>query len=178
MLTALSRVNRSLQAGLLGAAILVADQVTKQVALRELTYGQPLPVIPGLFSLTLVRNTGAAWGILRNQSLWLTVLAIAALVVLALARRHFTRSGWMPRVALGLLLGGIAGNLVDRLHYGHVVDFLDFYLNGWHWPAFNVADSAICTGVGLYLLDSLRRETGEGTDERPTSNAERPTPKD
>jgi signal peptidase II len=151
-------VNRSLQALVLGIGIFALDQATKQLALRDLAYGHPYCVIPGFFNLTFVRNTGAAWGILPNQGFWLTCLAVAALVVLLIARRHFTYVGRLPRIALGLLLGGIAGNLTDRLLYGHVIDFLDFYVNGWHWPAFNVADSSICVGVGLYLLDSLRRE--------------------
>ena len=151
-------MNRSLQAILLGVLILSLDQASQQLVLEQISQTRSVEIIPGLFKLSLVTNTGAAWGILRGQGLWLTLLAIAAIFVLIIVRRRFTYVGWLPRVALGLLLGGIAGNLTDRLKYGFVVDFLDFYIDGWHWPAFNVADSAICIGVILYLFDSFKRE--------------------
>jgi len=151
-------LKRSLPAFILGFFILALDQASKCLVLDQLEFGRPVEIIPGVFSLTLVYNTGAAWGMFRDHGFWLTILAVGALGFLFLARRHFTHAGWMPGIALGLLLGGITGNLVDRMIYGHVVDFLSFYLGNFQWPAFNVADSAICTGVGLYLLDSMKRE--------------------
>ena len=160
-------MNRSLQAFVLGTLVFALDQESKQLVLKWLLLGQAVQIIPGFFSLNLVTNTGAAWGIMRGQGLWLTALAIAALLVLLFVRRHFTYVGLMPRIALGLLLGGIGGNLADRLMYGHVVDFLDFYVGKWHWPAFNVADSSICIGVGLYLIDSFRREPAAAHHEPP-----------
>ncbi len=160
-------MNRSLQAFVLGALVFSLDQESKQLVLKWLSLGQAVQIIPGFFSLNLVTNPGAAWGIMRDKGLWLTALAITALLVLLVVRRHFTYVGLLPRIVLGLLLGGIGGNLADRLMYGHVVDFLDFYVGKWHWPAFNVADSSICIGVGLYLIDSLRREPAAAHHERP-----------
>ena len=128
--------------------------------------GKTVVVIPGFFNLTQVHNTGAAWGILRTHGSWLMLLALGALVFLCFIRRHFTHVGMVPRIALGLLLGGIAGNLTDRVVHGHVIDFLSFYIGSYPWPAFNVADSAICVGVGIYFLDSFRR-----VDERPPVEA-------
>ena len=158
-------MNRSLQALLLGVLLFSLDQTSKQFAIKWVPSGRPIEVIPDFFNLNLITNTGAAWGIMRGQGLWLTALAIVALGVLLIARRHFTHVGLLPRITLGLLLGGIGGNLADRLLYGHVVDFLDFYIGPWHWPAFNVADSAICIGVFLYLLDSFKRDPAVARDE-------------
>jgi len=151
-------VKRSLPAFVLGTSVFALDQATKWLALERLRWGHPVEVIPGFFNLTLVGNTGAAWGILHDQKFWLTLLALAALIFLTLARRHFTHIGVVPRIALGLLLGGIAGNLLDRVARGHVIDFLSFFIWGYPWPAFNIADSAICVGVGLYMVDSLFRK--------------------
>ncbi len=166
-------MKRSLPAWILGALVVALDQVSKRFmisVLGDLPWSRRVEVIPGFFNLTLVGNTGAAWGLFKDQGFWLTLLAFAALIFLFAMRRHFTSTGPVPRIALGLLLGGIAGNLVDRLTYGHVVDFLCFYLGRFQWPAFNVADSAICTGVGLYLIDSFREKephgkTGVGSQE-------------
>lgn len=151
-------MSRSLPAFLLGVCIFALDQASKVLVLQSLQGGHPVEVIPGFFHLVLVTNPGAAWGILRDQRIWLTALAFGALVFLLFMRRHFTYVSVLSRIAFGLLLGGIAGNLTDRLIYGHVIDFLSFNLMGYPWPAFNVADSAICTGVGLYLLDSFLRK--------------------
>ena len=136
--------------------VFALDRVSKDAVLERFVLGESKEVIPGFFNLTLIQNTGAAWGILRGQGLWLTLLAFTALFFLLVMRRHFTYVGILPRIALGLLLGGITGNLSDRLIYGSVVDFLDFYIGTLRWPAFNVADSSICIGVGLYLIHSLQ----------------------
>lgn len=149
-------MSRSFPAFALGLLVYAIDQATKWLALHHLEWGRPVVIIPSFFNLTLVHNTGAAWGILRNQSFLLTLLAAITLVVLCLMRRHFTYTHSSLRIALGLLLGGIAGNLTDRLLRGHVVDFLSFYLGRFQWPAFNIADSAICIGVGLYAIHSFR----------------------
>jgi len=158
-------LNRSLQALVLGTLIFALDQTSKQLALQWIPSDQPVDVIPGFFKLSLITNTGAAWGIMRDHGFWLTLLAIMVLLMLLAARRHFTHTGILPRIALGLLLGGIGGNLADRLMHGYVVDFLDFYIGSRHWPAFNVADSAICSGVALYLFDSFRRRPAPAGNE-------------
>jgi signal peptidase II len=137
-------------------SVAVLDQVTKHLVRSRLTLGEPVPVIDGLFSLTYVQNTGAAWGILAGLNNWLIVLSAAMLVFLVLFRRQFLTESLIHRWAAGLLIAGIVGNLVDRVRLGYVVDFLDF-----HWktaarfPAFNIADAAICTGVGLYMLSQF-----------------------
>ena len=144
----------------LAALIFVTDQVTKYFTLRHLRLGVPVPVVDGFFSLTLVMNPGLAFGMLGGipESLrWMVgVLSLGALLLLAvLAARVLPTGGPWARVALGLIFGGAAGNLVDRVRFGAVVDFLDFYWRDYHWPAFNVADSAISVGVTLLALRML-----------------------
>ncbi|HZV96549.1 MAG TPA: signal peptidase II [Candidatus Nitrosocosmicus sp.] len=144
----------------LAAVIFVADLVTKYVALGRLRPGVPVPVVDGFFSLTLVMNPGLAFGMLGDvpESLrWMVgLLSVGALVVLAvLAARVLPGGGRWSQLALGLVFGGAAGNLVDRVRFGAVVDFLDFYWRAYHWPAFNVADSAISVGVTLLALRML-----------------------
>jgi signal peptidase II len=146
-------------AGLAGA-ILVADQITKWWVLRSLRLGAPVPLIDGLFSLTLVMNPGLAFGMLGGmpESLrWLVgLLSIGAVVILAvLAARLLPTGGSWTRVALGLIFGGATGNLIDRVRFGAVVDFLDVYWRAYHWPAFNVADSAISVGVTILAFRML-----------------------
>lgn len=137
-------------------ALLVAlDQGTKFLVRRAFEPGESLPVVAGLFNLTYVRNEGAAWGILQGWGLFLVALAIAMFVFLAVRRRQVFGEGRLAAAAFILLLAGIAGNVLDRLFLRYVVDFLDFYHGAWHFPAFNVADSCICVGVGLFLLRNL-----------------------
>lgn len=144
----------------LGGIVVILDQAAKWLALRRLPPGVPVGVIDGVFSLTLVMNPGLAFGMLGTvPSGWrwvVALLSIAALAVLAtLARRLLPEGGPVAAVAIGLIFGGAAGNLVDRARFGAVVDFLDVYWRGWHWPAFNVADSAISVGVALLALRML-----------------------
>ncbi len=140
--------------------ILALDQVTKFLALDRLLPGEPVPVIQGFFSLTLVLNPGLAFGMLgATPAGWrwmVAVLSVAALCVLAVVGvRLLPRGGPIAEVALALVFGGAVGNLIDRWRFGAVVDFLDFYWRGYHWPAFNVADSAISVGVALLALRML-----------------------
>jgi len=140
----------------LSGFILLSDQVTKALIEKYLT--KTIEVIPGFFSLVKVGNDGAAWGMFSGQR-WL-LLAISIIFFLGVI--FFFRSlteGWRERYfATALVLGGILGNSVDRIwRGGFVVDFLDFYVRGKHWPAFNVADSAICIGVGIFILSSWKR---------------------
>ena len=137
--------------------ILILDQITKLIALERLTLGVPVAVIDGFFSLTLVVNPGLAFGMLAETPVswrWLVaLLSIAALGVLFfLAVRLLPTGGFLTALALGGIVGGALGNLIDRARFGGVVDFLDFYWRGYHWPAFNVADSAISVGVTLLAI--------------------------
>lgn len=140
---------------LVALLVILLDQATKEWVRGAFSLHESVQVIPGFFHLTYIRNTGAAWGMFSGQNLALAVLAFAMLVALVLFRRQFLPPGRVHRVALGLLCGGIVGNLFDRLRLDYVVDFLDFFHRGWHFPAFNVADSAICIGVAIYVLGTL-----------------------
>jgi signal peptidase II len=142
----------------LALAILVVDQLTKHLVVSNFELHKSLQVIPGFFDLTYILNSGAAWGMFRRHPQALAALAAATLAVLLIlapvfqGHRGWTRWGW------ALLVGGIAGNLADRVRIGSVIDFLDFYIGSSHWPAFNIADSAICAGVICYIIDSFRRK--------------------
>jgi signal peptidase II len=141
------------------AAIVLADQLTKWLVLARFAAGERVE-LTSFFNLVLVFNKGAAFSFLAAEAGWQTpVLAAfalgASLVVSVLLVRSPERR--MLCAGLALILGGALGNLVDRLRFGHVVDFLDFHVAGWHWPAFNVADSAITIGAALLILDGLRR---------------------
>ena len=140
---------------LVAIGIILLDQATKEWVRGTFSLLETHPVIPGLFNLTYIRNTGAAWGMFSGQNLALAGLAFAMLAALVLFRRKFLPPGRHHRVALGLLCGGIVGNLFDRLRLDYVTDFLDFYVRSYHFPSFNVADSAICIGVGIYVLGTL-----------------------
>ena len=140
---------------LVAAFIAVSDQWTKELIRADFYLGEARPVIEGFFNLTYVRNTGAAWGMMGGQNTWLTILSIIMLGFMLIFRRSFLGDTWDHRLALGLMIGGIVGNLLDRIRLGWVTDFLDFYWGDWHWPSFNIADAGICTGVGIYILSTL-----------------------
>ena len=137
------------------AAVLVLDQLTKLAVLGAFSLHEVRPVVPGLFNLTYVRNTGAAWGLFSGMNLALAVLALLISVLLVVFRARIFPPSRLSAPALGLLLGGILGNFFDRVRYDYVVDFLDFYWRNSHFPSFNVADSAICIGVVLFCLASF-----------------------
>lgn len=144
----------------LGLSVFVVDQLTKAWIVSHLdypTYGAgSIPVVRGFFHLVHVGNTGAAWSMFTGQSVVLGVLAAATLVAIFIWRRALGLRDRTAQLSFGLLCGGIAGNLADRLQYGHVVDFIDLHFGSYAYPTFNVADSGICVGVILYLYQSLR----------------------
>ena len=141
----------------IAAVIVVLDQLTKLIALSRLTPGVPVAVIEGFAALTLVMNPGLAFGLLAGIPAgwrWIVgLLSLVALVVLLrVALRILPSGGWREQSAIGLIFGGAVGNLIDRTRFGAVVDFVDVYYRDWHWPAFNVADSAISIGVAFLAL--------------------------
>lgn len=150
---------------LLGAlGIVVLDQASKQAIVASFSLGDRLAVIPGFFNLTLAYNPGAAFSFLADAGGWqrhfFTVLALVVSIgIIVMIRRHLAERRFC--LQLTLILGGAVGNLIDRLIYGHVIDFIQVYYQNWYYPAFNVADSAICIGVGLMLLDSFRERKKE-----------------
>ncbi len=135
--------------------VVCADQITKLAIITRFAHGENIPVIQGLLDLRYVRNTGAAWGMFAGYGTPLVILSIVMLVVIFVYRRQFLYDTAMHRVAGGLMTGGIIGNLIDRIKMGYVIDFLDFYRGSKHFPAFNIADSAICVGVSLYILTQV-----------------------
>ena len=136
---------------------LALDQLTKWVVIQKLPFnGEPVAVVDGFFELVHFGNTGAAWSLFSGQNFWLALFSLAALIFLWVSRRQFGAEKALGQVALGLILGGVVGNLIDRVVHHHVVDFLQFYIP-FRFPAFNVADSGICTGVGLMFLQSFRK---------------------
>lgn len=142
---------------LISLLVIAIDQLLKFTMLQVLVYGDSIPIINNFFSLTLVYNTGAAFGILQGRRglfLILPVLTIGFILVLYAGSREKR----MLSVPLGLLLGGTIGNFIDRLRFGYVIDFFDLYYRGWHWPAFNVADSCICFGVLLLFFQMVKKK--------------------
>ncbi len=141
--------------------VIVLDQLTKAVLRRTLELHEYRPVIDGFLSISHVRNRGAAFGILSEaglpyQSVLLSLVSLLALGAIAVYALRLPPAARLPRLALALVLGGAIGNLIDRLRFGYVVDFIHVYWRQYFWPDFNLADSAISTGVVLLLLDMLR----------------------
>ncbi len=142
----------------LSLVVILLDQLTKQLAEQNLSLYELIPLLPSL-NLTLAYNEGAAFSFLSDQGGWqrwfFSGLALVVSLVLV---------GWLAKlkderllaITLALIIGGAVGNLIDRVLFGHVIDFIDVYVQQYHWPAFNVADSAICVGVVLMFLDAFR----------------------
>lgn len=152
-------------------AVLFLDQITKSLIVRWLDYAEQHVVLHGFFKLVYWGNTGAAWSLFYGNNMILAVVAFGALLLLLFSHHHFDSHTTVGQIALGLMFGGIIGNLTDRLTVGHVIDFIYFYVQrrgGGEigFPAFNVADAAICTGVGLIFLLSWRNESGRRKGER------------
>ncbi|MBM3882262.1 MAG: signal peptidase II [Verrucomicrobia bacterium] len=145
------------------ACVFVADQLTKLAVIDKLQYAEQWVLLDGFFKFVHWGNTGAAWSMFYGNNRLLAVISLLALVVLYYSLQHFDTHTRTGQLAMGLIFGGILGNLLDRVRLGHVVDFLYFHLHprgGGEvgFPAFNVADSAICVGVGLLILLSFRPE--------------------
>ncbi len=155
----------------LAVAVLVLDQLTKLAVIAHLEAYVDVIALTGFFNLVHVHNTGAAFSLFADQPGWqrfffIGVALIATIVIVWLLARP-RADGRAFRMALALILGGAIGNVIDRVLYGHVVDFLDIHLAGWHWPAFNVADSAITIGAILLIWQSWRPPAPEPDDARP-----------
>lgn len=160
---------------LLSVLILCLDQLTKHLAAQSFSLYQPQHLLPGL-NLILVHNTGAAFSFLRDAGGWqrwafiLLGLAVGTVVVAWLSRIERDRH-WLLPCSLALILGGAAGNLIDRVVHGYVIDFIDVYYGSWHWPTFNIADSAITVGAVLLVIDAIwldraQVSTHAGRDDR------------
>lgn len=149
---------------LIALVVVALDQLTKQIVLRWLPQIDTERVlVEGFFKFVHWGNTGAAWSLFRGNNGILAGVALVALLVLFFTRHHFDSRSFLSQIAFGMIFGGIVGNLIDRLTVGHVIDFIYFYVQSrggeqHGFPAFNIADSAICTGVGLIFLITWRSE--------------------
>lgn len=167
---------------LLGLGVMAADQGTKALVRRYIVDPDQWVLLHGFFKFVHWGNTGAAWSMFHGNNGFLTLMGLIAFVALIASRHHFDVKTVGGQIALGLILGGIAGNIIDRVRLGHVTDFLYFYVlrrDGIEagFPAFNLADMAICTGVGLLFVLSLRGEAqaeplapGEMEESKPGSD--------
>ncbi len=144
----------------IAALVVVLDQITKWLVLAKLPLYHAITVIPGFFNLTHIRNPGGAFGFMAAGSqdirnLLFIGVSIAAMGLIAYFYRNTPKSHPYLASSLAMIFGGAVGNLVDRLRFGEVVDFLDFYIGAAHWPAFNVADSAISVGIAIFIAHVL-----------------------
>ena len=155
---------------ILSAVIILLDLWTKSLVLARIQLHEAIPVIPNFFQLVHVRNTGAAFGLGANASskivpILLNVGAIAVFCVVVVYALRSSVTDRLLQTGLHLILGGAIGNLLDRFRFGYVVDFLDVYVGRHHWPAFNVADSAICIGIALLFFDMRKKPEAEAAAE-------------
>ncbi len=148
----------------LSLVLIIADQISKTVMVNWLALYETVPVLP-FFNLTMAHNTGAAFSFLAGAGGWqrwfFVVLAAVISAVLIIWMRRLAQTAKLEAISLALIIGGAIGNVLDRLIYGYVIDFIDVYAGSYHWPAFNVADSAICIGAVLLIIDSFRKPAGQ-----------------
>jgi signal peptidase II len=145
------------------ALVVLCDQITKALVLAKMPLFKSITIIPGFFSLTHVHNPGGAFGFLAQNGSplrhWIFLGAALLALGLILYFHHQTPKTYpYLRLGLSLIFGGAIGNVIDRLRFGEVVDFLDFYVSNFHWPTFNVADSAVTVGVGIFLVHIIFRK--------------------
>lgn len=142
---------------IIAALVFVLDRLTKILVINSMFLGNSVKVLPDIFHITLVLNNGAAFGLFKDKNIFFLPVSLFVITLIILyARRRGSSMYFIMSSALGLILGGAAGNLADRLRYGHVIDFLDFRV----WPVFNIADSAISIGVAILVLKVLLRKRG------------------
>ncbi|MEQ9823183.1 MAG: signal peptidase II [Puniceicoccaceae bacterium] len=145
-------------------AVFGVDQLTKLLVVEHIPYGTyhhpaPIPVIEGFLYWVHIGNTGAAWGMFQGFGMVLAGFALLTIIIIFIFRRMLSLHLRSMQAVFGLLIGGILGNLYDRVTLGHVVDFIDVQLPFYRWPAFNIADSAICVGVVCYIYLSFRLDS-------------------
>ena len=151
----------------LAVLVIAIDLGTKAIATAMLTYGNPVPVLPS-FNLTLLHNTGAAFSFLADAAGWqrwffVTLAVVVSVVLVGWLRKLKVDETWTA-IAIVLILGGAIGNVYDRVVHGYVVDFLHFYWQDWHFPAFNLADTAITIGAVMMIIDAFRKPADDSGD--------------
>ncbi len=158
--------NKYIRLAVISGLVVVFDQVAKAVIVNRLSLYSSVPVIPGLFNLTHIQNPGGAFGFLAQQPsglrsiIFLTGSLIAIGLVFYLYK-NTPKTAPLLATGISLILGGAVGNLIDRVRFGKVTDFLDFYLDDFHWPAFNFADSAVSVGIVIFLFHLLFKKMPE-----------------
>ncbi|MDJ0986246.1 MAG: signal peptidase II [Desulfobacterales bacterium] len=158
--------NKYIKLAVIAGGVIALDQISKEIVLRAVPQHTTIPVIDGFFNLTHIYNPGGAFGLMANLSP--TLRSIIFLFISSLAVGlifYFYKKTPRQYVALAaafaLIFGGAIGNLIDRIRFGMVIDFLDFYVGNWHWPAFNIADSAISVGIGIFLYHIIFKKMPE-----------------
>jgi signal peptidase II len=151
------RSTRYIILALVGLGTIILDQISKAHVMQTMRLHESIPIIPNFFSLTYIRNPGAAFGILASSSngfrmLFFGFMSLFALGLLVTIFLRLRQDDWLGQLFISGILGGAVGNLLDRLRFGEVIDFLDFYVDVYHWPAFNVADAAISVGVCFLVV--------------------------
>ena len=152
--------------GLTAITIIVSDQLTKAILAASIPLNSAVTIIPGYFDLVHVRNPGAAFGMLAQSESWFRLaffplISILATTVILWLLFQAESNDWKLVLALAFFFGGLFGNFIDRMRFGEVVDFIDVHMGAMHWPAFNVADSALCVGTALFFLCLLRKKPSE-----------------
>lgn len=135
-------------------AVVILDQFSKYIIVENMALGESIPIIEEVFHLTYILNPGAAFGMFAHNRLFFIAIAVIVIGIIIWARREILASPWEVKAGCGLFLGGAIGNLIDRARQGLVIDFFDFRI----WPVFNIADIAICIGVGLIIWNLLKTE--------------------
>lgn len=159
---------------MLSVGTILLDQASKAQIMQTMRLHESIPIIPNFFSLTYIRNPGAAFGLLASSSngfrlLFFGLTSLFALVLLGTIFIRLRHEDWAGQLSIAGILGGAIGNMLDRLRFGEVIDFLDFYIEGYHWPAFNVADAAISVGVVFLIIHFAmeKRESDVALQENP-----------
>ncbi|WEG11645.1 signal peptidase II [Pullulanibacillus sp. KACC 23026] len=135
--------------------VVLLDQISKYVVSHAMNVGDNIPIIPNVFYITSLRNSGAAWSILEGRMLFFYIISIVVLVVVIYYMQKLGRFKPLLGTSLGLIIGGTLGNFIDRLLHGQVVDFIHVYIGSYSYPIFNLADSALCIGAVLLLIYSI-----------------------
>ena len=154
------RHNKFIRLAIVAGLVVAADQITKALILKNLPLHKSIPVIEGIFNLTHILNPGGAFGLMAGMSVVVRTVVFLFISSLAVGLIFYfyiktPRGHTFLAVGFALIFGGAIGNLIDRVRFGVVVDFLDFYIGKHHWPAFNIADSAIFVGVAIMLIDAF-----------------------
>ena len=151
---------------LISSLIVIVDQLTKFIIVKHLVLGQTIQAIPGVFNITHVQNPGGAFGFLANLSpgmrtlIFLFISSLAVGLIFYFYIKTPRSQAWLA-AGFALIFGGAIGNLIDRVRFGVVIDFLDFYIHKYHWPAFNIADSAISVGIGIFVFHLVFKKIPE-----------------